>query len=291
MTRIAALAVALFAVLPAAVAQAGPCQPGQQHPTLRAVFEDLSLNEVLPGPPTVYAGHRIGIDARFDNATQVGVIAGSVKISAPDVPTTTQKAGYKLAIIPQAAGTIPVTFTWTETQNPGAADPVASCDGSAVVTMTVRESKPATIKLRTTRPAGKPRVDLRLALGFTADGDASPITLRARAVSGSTPPRTGLKRIAALKIDTVSKGLHRRIGSGSFGVAELFYSASEGGGAATLRWSGPRKPASRGALSVDLLQRGAVIARLRTGIECGTRLPGRGGRYSCRARGLTLTKP
>ncbi len=289
MTRIAALVVALFAVLPTAAAQAGPCQPGQQHPTLRAVFEDLSLNEVLPGPPTVYAGHRIGIDARFDNATQVGVIAGSVRISAPDVPTSTEKAGHRLAIVPQAAGTIPVTFTWTETQNPGAANPVASCDGSAVVTMTVRESKPATIKLRTTRAAGRPRVDLRLALGFAANGDASPITLRARAVAGTTAPRTGLKRIAALKIDTVSKGLHRRIGSGSFGVAELFYSASNGG-AATLRWTGPRRPASRGALSVDLLQRGTVIARLRTAIECGTRLPGRGGRYSCRTRGLTLTR-
>ncbi|HEX6389222.1 MAG TPA: hypothetical protein VFZ89_07245 [Solirubrobacteraceae bacterium] len=283
MRRIAATAVAMLALLPA-TAQAGPCQPGPQHPTLQATFEDISLNQVLAGPPTVYAGHRIGIDGRFPDAGvggRDGVIPGSLKISAPGAPTTEHDAGHQLAVIPQAAGTIPVTFTWTESRNPTDPNPVATCDGSAVVDMTVRESRRPSISLRTSRSATRPRLTLRLALGFTEKADASPITLRARAVNGATPPKSRLRRIAALPIDRVSRGLHRRIGAGAFGVAELFYSATAEGGVANLRWTGRRN--ARGALSVDLVQRGKVRARIRGSIRCG--------RTTCRTTGLRFTKP
>jgi hypothetical protein len=280
MLRIPLLAVALLAVVPAA-AQAGPCQPGSQHPTLQAVFEDLSLNKNLPGPPTVVAGHRIGIDGRFPDAGvggRDGVIAGSLKIDAPGVPTTKQSGGYLLAVVPQAAGTVPVTFSWTESRDPTAASPVATCDGSATVDVNVLEAKPPTISLR--RVSGSHRLDLRLALSFPRTGDASAITMQARAVGGSNPPKTGLKRIAALSIDGVTKGLHHTIGSGSFGRAELNYSATASGGLARIRWTGTRRT---GALSVDLVQSGRVRARLRTRVVCS--------RSSCRAVGLRFTKP
>lgn len=280
MLRIAALAAATLVLLPAAGRAAGPCQPGPGHPQLRALFEDLTTNEVLPGPPTVYAGHRIAIDARFDVVGSTGVIPGSVRISVPGAPVTSANAGHMIAVIPQAAGTLPVTFTWTETMNPSAPDPAPACEGSAEVPMTVREPRPATIRLRTVRSARRPRIDLKLALGFAANGDASPITLRARAVNGTTPPRTGLKRIATLPLDTVSRGQRKRIGRGSFGLAELFYSAAEDGGVATLRYTG--KARRRGALSIELVQRGKTRARLRTGLVC---------RATCRTVGLRFTKP
>jgi hypothetical protein len=283
MIRIAVAAGAgLLMLLPAAATGAGSCQPGPRHPPLRATFEDLSLTKVLAGPPTVYAGHRVGIDGQFPEAGMQGydgVIPGSVTITAPGALTTKNNGGHQIAVIPQAPGTIPVTFTWTETLDPTASNPVPSCDGSATVDMSVIESKPATIKLRTLKAAGKPQLDLRLALGFARNGDASPITMRARAVGGTTPPRSGLKRIATLTIDAVSKGLRRRIGP----RVELSYSASASGGTAHIRWTGKRTTSTHGALSADLVQRGKVVARLRTGISCS--------RKSCRTVRLRLTKP
>jgi hypothetical protein len=317
--RIGAVAVAFSSALAPGVAGAAPCQPGPEHPTFTPSFYDLTIGEQSSDMPTgvkpVLASHRIGIDGSFANngdRGHDGVIPGSFKVTASGAPTTKRDNGYRLAIVPQRAGTVQVTFSWTESKDPFVDSPVPSCDGSSVVQLGVVEPRPTKFRVKNAVIDG-PELALRVTAGFAKDGDASPITVRARAGTGMTPPRSGLKTLGSFAIDDAMAEADRRIGKGWYGLAVLGYTTNEPGDAipgvfsstvfnvqwATLdlgkrygsliRHTGRPQVVSRGSMTVEFLQRGQLRARLRTGVRCGLDLPGGSKHLSCRAPGLKLT--
>jgi hypothetical protein len=267
-TLAAALVVAL--VRPA-TGGAAPCPPGT------SLTPTITANDPLDGDRELSATHVIVLTAEWpaggaafaDDATAVWTGPAGVPIYTSRSPGARQleigagSAGF----LPPAAGPLPVTVTWEQTDN----NTGARCTGSFSTTLQIAAARP--LRPRSPRPGGSSGYTWSIAIARNAN--RSPLEVRFRAVRGARLPGATVPFKRAKFIlrptDTSAQGSTRRRvlnGISAKLAAELTQEGASLDGL-LLTFSVLRRSTNPSlGYEIQLLQGGRRVARLRTAARC-----------------------
>jgi hypothetical protein len=225
--------------------------------------------------------------------------------------------GHSLIVAPTAAGPLPISASWTETNG---VDP--ACSRASVLNLNVGAlSQTPAVRVSKFVASDRPFVSFTVTVSRGAFGIADPISLKARATKRASAPRRGARTLFTLPLGLPAfgskpprSGLSAHHRKKLAGITVAAFSAVDpdnfeqipvpaGGSSAqaTFSFDGTGRKVrnkfgsfyrngvlSRRGLLMQVVQDGKLIGQLRTGIKC-VNVPNHGAPH-CRLPGYKVTR-